>query len=92
MRHVTTQEETAPLDAILTKALSDAMPPGTKVETMSFREKVGTIILLKTIKHLAGPTLDFQTRMAMAMLYAVLGASTGMQPTASSVEMLNKEN
>ena len=86
-------EEIKPLDAIITRALSQTFPIGTKIDEMSFNDKVGTMILLKIVNHLAGPNLSPVINARMAILYAIIGASTGMLPNdRSTVSMLYRSN
>lgn len=91
MRQTEGVEAVKPLDDILTAALKQTFPHGTKIADMSFNDKVGTMILLKVVKHLAGSNLPPAIQFQMAMLYATLGASTGVMPTeASTVQLLYK--
>jgi hypothetical protein len=93
MRQVKNQEEAAPLDEILTAALQQTFPVGTKVKNMTFNDKVGTMLLLKMIRHLAGDTLPISAQLYMALVYASLGASTEIWPTSNStVDLLSSVN
>lgn len=94
MRQVDTLEEAIPLDDILTEALIRVRPPGSLIQNMSFNDKVGAMILLKVIKHLAGSNLPVSIQRGMVLMYATLGASIGMIPKKdmSAVDLMYRTN
>jgi hypothetical protein len=79
------------LDAIMTGALMKTLPEGVRLNTISIKDRIGTLILLRTIRRVAGDALDDSFLGKVALVYATIGASLERPPLRdqSSVEMLN---
>ena len=88
MKPVLTREECVPIDDILTKSLTALYPPGSKLEEITLSDKIGALIIMKIVAHIASANLDTKTRKMMAVMFAVIGSSTGIvpKPGESSVE------
>lgn len=87
-----TPAEAKLLDPILTDALKKTFPVGAEVNLLSQNDRIGTLILLKVVRHLAGSRLDPDTKLLCSIVFATVGASTGMRPTQSSVALLDQLN
>lgn len=86
------REDALILDDLLTGALTQLYPPSSNLDTLPIRDRIGALIIMKMVKHLAGNDIPLDAQMMMAITWARIGASTGFSPTPSSVDMLSRLN
>jgi hypothetical protein len=85
-------EDALILDDLLTGALTQLYPPGSELAALPIRDRIGALIIMKMVRHLAGNDIPPNAQLMMAITWARIGASTGFTPTRSSVDMLTRLN
>ena len=86
------REDALLLDDLLTGALTQLYPPNSELAALPIRNRIGALIIMKMVKHLAGSDIPPNAQLMMAISWARIGASTGFAPTKSSVDMLSRLN
>ena len=86
------REDALILDDLLTGVLTQLYPPSSDLFSLPIRDRIGALIVLKMVRHLAGNDIPPNAQLMMAITWARIGASTGFKPTRSSVDMLSGLN